>query len=255
MEYYTLIRHQSFVAALGSRNLPLRLVYAHILGYTLRKGAWQGDVKELATQIELPIQTVRDQLKTLTTMGLLTINGNTYTATVPDNTTTVLTDTRTVQNNTAAVQPQTPINYINKMERNEIIAHANMRDAQPKPSSFEEFLSAYQAKAGKWQIPDAVLRECQNLWADCPDWKKRMLITRVQDGTWFKPRIDWTISDFNPAPHNYNGDRSISTTDFENMIRTGQLVTAKWNGSWGKYTPADVTAFALESYVPPTKEK
>ena len=69
MEFYTLIRHQSFVAALGSRNLPLRLVYAHIVGYTLRKGAWQGDVKELAAQIELPIQTVRDQLKTLTTKG------------------------------------------------------------------------------------------------------------------------------------------------------------------------------------------
>ena len=131
------------------------------------------------------------------------------------------------------------------MKRNENIAHANMRDAQPKPSSFEEFLSAYQAKAGKWQIPESVLRECQNLWADCPNWKKRMLITRVQDGTWFKPRIDWTISDFNPAPHNYNGDRSISTTDFENMIRTGQLVTAKYNGSYGTYTRDEATLYEM----------
>lgn len=229
-------------------------VLAAITKCTLMGKGWYADYEALADALEFVVsaKTVNRAVKKLINLGAVEKRQNVLYA----KTNCPASETNCPQSGTNCPSPAPPIIKNNtSMKRNEIIAHANMRDAQPNPSSFEEFLSAYQAKAGKWQIPDAVLRECQNLWADCPDWKRKMLIARVQDGTWFKPRIDWTIGDFNPAPHNYNGDRSISTTDFENMIRTGQLVTAKWNGSWGKYTPDDVTAFALESYVPPTKEK
>ena len=237
MEYYTLLKHQEFVAALGTRNLPLRLVYGHLLGYTLRKGAWQGDVKELASQIELPIQTVRDQLKILTTKGLLAIDGNTYTAAVPQNTTTVLTDTRAVQNNTATVQPRTPINYINKMEINEKNARAQLRTAQPQNNpSFEKLFEAFTLRVGHIKLADNTRDECLCMWSNYPEWKRKMLLKQLQDGTWLKPRLDWLISDFNPQPTNYNGRELAKGVTYK---------TAKWQGSWGTYTLQDIQDFDL----------
>ena len=204
MEYYTLIRHQSFVAALGTRNLPLRLVYGHILGYTLRKGAWQGDVKELASQIELPIQTVRDQLKILTNKGLLTIDGNSYTAAVPQNTATVLTDTRAVPNNTATVQPQTPINYINKEMERDINARANMRDAIPQNPSFLDLKSLFLSKGGK--SSDINEPKALEAWNQATPIKRRRLLEAVQSGAHFKRCLDWLIADFpEPQPEFLSG--------------------------------------------------
>ena len=107
MTYHTLIRHQELVALLGTRNLQLRLVYAHIANYTQARGAWCGEVKELAAQLELPIQTVRDQLKVLTTKGLVMQDGNAYTAAVQNDTRAVQNDTGAVQNDTRAVQNDT----------------------------------------------------------------------------------------------------------------------------------------------------
>ncbi len=250
MEYYTLIRHQSLVAALGSRSLPLRLVYAHILGYTQRKGAWQGDVKELAAQIELPIQTVRDQLKTLTTMGLLTINGNTYTATVPDNTTTVLTDTRAVPNNTTVVQPQTPINYINKMKSNEIIARDTIATPDPKDqTSFERLLFFFRKRVGNFQLAESMREDCRNLWDHFPLWKRLRLFEVLNDPNgWFRPRLDWTLTAFNPQPVNLNG-----TAKGGEMLAAGQAKTARYNGSYGLYSLRDIEDFALP--LPPKEKK
>lgn len=250
MEYYTLIRHQSLVAALGSRSLPLRLVYAHILGYTQRKGAWQGDVKELATQIELPIQTVRDQLKTLTTKGLLTINGNTYTAAVPNNTTTVLTDTRAVQNNTAAVQPQTPINYINKMKSNEIIARDTIATPDPKDqTSFERLLFFFRKRVGNFQLAESMREDCRNLWDHFPLWKRLRFFEVLNDPNgWFRPRLDWTLTAFNPQPVNLNG-----TAKGGEMLAAGQAKTARYNGSYGLYSLRDIEDFALP--LPPKEKK
>ena len=62
MTYHTLIRHQELVALLGTRNLQLRLVYAHIANYTQAKGAWCGSQRDLAAQLELPVATVSNQL-------------------------------------------------------------------------------------------------------------------------------------------------------------------------------------------------
>jgi hypothetical protein len=214
MEYYTLIRHQSLVTALGSRSLPLRVVYAHILGYTQRKGEWQGDVKELAAQIELPIQTVRDQLKTLTTKGLLTINGNSYTATVPNNTTTVpnntaavQTDTRAVPNNTAAVQPQTPINYINKMKSNEIIARDTIATPNPLDQySFDRLENLFMKRTGTFQMAESVRNDSRSLWEQYPLWKRILLLEELTKPTGqVRPRLDWTLSAFNPQPKFLSG--------------------------------------------------
>lgn len=196
--YHTNIRHQELVRILGSRNLYLRLVYAHIANYTQVKGAWCGEVKELAAQLELPIQTVRDQLKTLTTMGLLTINGNTYTAAVPDNTTTVLTDTRTVQNNTAAVQNPAPIITSNnnmEVSSNSNNAQALAPDATMDNNRFDLFKNLYLS-----------INSDQTVWenyrfAAQKEWNSIEMTTAKQDRILraLEQKIpDWLLAKNNP---------------------------------------------------------
>lgn len=78
MTYHTNIRHQELVALLGTRNLYLRLVYAHIANYTQVKGAWCGTQRDLAAQLELPIATVSNQLTELIQKGHIVREANAY---------------------------------------------------------------------------------------------------------------------------------------------------------------------------------
>ena len=84
MTYHTNIRHQELVALLGTRNLYLRLVYAHIANYTQVKGAWCGSQRDLADQLELPIATVSNQLTELINRGLIVRDTNAYRSTHED---------------------------------------------------------------------------------------------------------------------------------------------------------------------------
>ena len=52
-EFFTSVRHQTAVRLLGTRNLYLRTVYCHVLGYTQAPGSWQGTHLEMAHQLEL----------------------------------------------------------------------------------------------------------------------------------------------------------------------------------------------------------
>ena len=207
MTYHTNIRHQELVRILGSRNLYLRLVYAHIANYTQVKGAWCGEVKELAAQLELPIQTVRDQLKILTTKGLVMQNGNTYTATVLPDTAPVQNNTAPVQNNTAPVQNPAPIINNEIMKSNEIIARDTI--ATPKPQdlySFERLEKLFMKRTGTYQMADSVREECRALWGQYPVWKRLLLLEELTKPTGqVRPRLDWTLSAFNPQPKFLSG--------------------------------------------------
>ena len=237
MDYRTNIWHQRVVAILGTQNPSLRIVYAHIANYTIARGAWCGSPKELAQQIELPLQTVRDQLKIVINKGLVNKNGNTYTATVlpntnpvQENTNAVPKNTNPVQNNTAAVQIPTLINEIKTMEINEKNARANMRDANPENNpSFDELLKAFKAKAGNYQIADSVLEDARRMWSSdqYSDWKRRLLIRRISEGKWLKSRFDWTVSDFDPKPEFLSG---IEQED--NWRANIPMVQVKVNGSY-----------------------
>lgn len=77
-EFFSILRHQSMVEVLGTRNANTRIVFAHIYGYTQKNGAWEGTQAELAEQIELPYNTVNDQIHKLIEKGLLRKEGNRY---------------------------------------------------------------------------------------------------------------------------------------------------------------------------------
>lgn len=77
-EFFTILRHQSMVEVLGTRNANTRIVFAHIYGYTQKNGVWEGTQAELAEQIELPYNTVNDQIHKLIEKGLLRKEGNRY---------------------------------------------------------------------------------------------------------------------------------------------------------------------------------
>ena len=214
MTYHTLIRHQELVALLGTRNLQLRLVYAHIANYTQARGAWCGEVKELAAQLELPIQTVRDQLKVLTTKGLVMQDGNAYTAAVQNDTRAVQNDTGAVQNDTRAVQNDTgavqnPAAIINneEMKRNEKYARETLATPDPKDEcSFNRLALLYMQRIGSFQMSEAVRNDSRAIWENFPLWKRLLMLKELAKPTGqVRPRLDWTLSAFNPQPEFLSG--------------------------------------------------
>ena len=232
MNYHTNIRHQELVALLGSRNLYLRLVYAHIDNYTKVKGAWCGSQRDLAAQLELPIATVSNQITELVTKGLIVREANMYRSRDEQK--------RSVdeQKRSSGEQNQPPIIENNNMERNEEIARAQIRTAQaPTPDSFEKLFEAFTLRVGKIQLADSMRDECLRMWSNYPEWKKKMLIARVTDGTWSKPRLDWLISDFDPKPYDYNRHE---------LPKDVVLKRARFNGKYGIFSAAEALEFGME---------
>ena len=196
MDYRTNIWHQRLVAILGSRNLYLRTVYAHIANYTVARGAWCGTQRELAAQLELPTATVNDQIDKLKTMGLVVQNGDSFVATklpntsaVQENTPAVQTNpsavqmrTGAVQKNTPTVQNPTPINEINMNETNLTHAPIVRDENQAESSNFKCFVEAFnRACNGRadWQNRAA---SCErDLWAPMPLVKKKAILRALAE--------------------------------------------------------------------------
>ena len=233
------------MALLGSRNLYLRLVYAHIDNYTKVKGAWCGSQRDLAAQLELPIATVSNQITELVTKGLIVREANTYRSR-DEQTCSAGEQKRSgdEQKRSAGEQNQPPIIENNNMERNEEIARAQIRTAQiPTPDSFEKLLKAYTLRVGDFRMADSTRDECLRMWSSdkYPEWKKKMLIAKVQSGEWMKPRLDWLIGDFEPKPHDYN---------HHELPKDMALVSAKFGGSYGIFSAEEAEEFGMENVKP-----
>ena len=229
MTYHTNIKHQELVAILGSRNLYLRLVYAHIANYTQVKGAWCGSQRDLAAQLELPIATVSNQLTELINRGLIVRDANTYRSAHEQKC------SAGEQIRSAHEQNTDPINYINKMKENEYIARAQLRTAQaPTPDSFELLFKAFTLRVGNIKLADSMRDDCQRMWSTFPDWKRKMLIDKVNSGEWIRPRFDWLIGDFNPQPEFRKGDEDED------------LVQVRYNGAYKICTRQTMEQFNLE---------
>ena len=252
MTYHTNIRHQETVALLGTRNLQLRVVYAHIANYTMAKGAWCGKRQKLADELEMERSVVSRKLDELITMGVVVADGDSYRAVNTEeraeSTTECAVSTEKRAENTekraVSTSPTPSINKINNMERNENIARAQIRTAQvPTPDSFEELLKAFTLRVGDFKMADSTRDECLRMWSSdkYPEWKKKMLIAKVQSGEWMKPRLDWLISDFDPKPYDYN---------HHELPKDVALVSAKFGGSYGIFSTAEADAFGMTEVKP-----
>ena len=264
MTYHTNIRHQETVALLGTRNLQLRVVYAHIANYTMAKGAWCGKRQKLAEELEMERSVISRKLDELITMGVVVADGDSYRA-VNTEERAVNTEERaestekraentekravstekraeSTEKRAESTSPTPPIykENIKEMEKENNYARAQRRTAQaPTLDSFDELLKAFTLRVGDMKLADSLRDECLRTWRSdqYPDWKKKMLIEKVQNGERMKPRLDWLLADFDPKPENWNG---------RELDRNTRYVTAKYNGRWGLYTKEDVEIFGLE---------
>ena len=126
------------------------------------------------------------------------------------------------------------------MERNENIARAQIRTAQvPTPDTFEKLVEAFTLRVGDFKMADSTRDECLRMWTSekYPEWKKKMLIAKVQSGEWMKPRLDWLIGDFDPKPYDYN---------HHELPKDTALKKARFNGKYGIFSAAEAEAFGME---------
>ena len=207
MTYHTLIRHQELVALLGTRNLQLRLVYAHIANYTQARGAWCGSKQKLADELEIERTVVSRKLEELTTRGLITVENDTYravcTAERAEN-----TDERaeSTEKRAESTENRAPINN-EEMKRNEKYARETLATPDPKDEcSFNRLTLLYMQRVGSFQMSEAVRNESRAIWENFPLWKRLLMLKELAKPTGqVRPRLDWTLSAFNPQPEFLSG--------------------------------------------------
>ena len=231
------------------QRLGLSLAECRIYGYiyglstsnrTEQKG-YKGSERALAERLGLSVGGTSDTLRVLIERGLIEKKDDVYTSVHSANE-SVHSANKSVH---SANSPVPPIKEINKeMERNNTIARETLATQDPKPFDlFNEFLSAYGASHNKGLQQGDLnqmaqnLRECRMLWDAKTPTEQRLLLLAVKEGKWSKPRLDWTISDYQvPEPTNYNGY----------SFPTGaQMVIAIYNGKGGIYTKADAELYNM----------
>lgn len=214
MTYHTLIRHQELVALLGTRNLQLRLVYAHIANYTQARGAWCGSKQKLADELEIERTVVSRKLEELTTRGLITVENDTYravcTAERAENTDERAESTEkraeSTEKRAESTENRAPINN-EEMKRNEKYARETLATPDPKDEcSFNRLTLLYMQRVGSFQMSEAVRNESRAIWENFPLWKRLLMLKELAKPTGqVRPRLDWTLSAFNPQPEFLSG--------------------------------------------------
>ena len=246
-------------------------VYAYIYGLTNAKNStvhgFNSSKRALATNLCLDPGAVKRILDTLVKMKLIVYVNNVWQAlpvNLPDSapdTTPVVSDTTpvvsdnigvvsgnigvvscnksVVSGNKSVVSGNTIYNKETYKEEKEINCSVRESLATPEqPSaSFDCLLSAFFAAGGKRPVPAECLRDSESMWNAVPPYKRQALIRALNNGTWLKPRLDWTISDFTmPEPTNYNGKDAPEGV---------QYVIALHNGCGGVYTLQDAQNYDM----------
>ena len=235
------IDHRLNAKALGL-NANEASVLAAITKCTQSGKGWYADLEALADALEFSVsaKTVSRAVKKLIEMGLVEKRQNVLYA----QTNCPQSETNCPKIGTNCPSPATPIITNNNMERNENIARAKMHDAkEPTPDSFEELLKAYTLRVGEIKLADSTRDECLRMWKSekYPEWKRKMLIARVQSGDWMNPRLDWLIGDFDPKPYDYN---------HHELPKDVALVSAKFGGSYGIFSAEEAESFGMTEVKP-----
>ena len=105
-------------------------------------------------------------------------------------------------------------------------------------SSFDKLINACKAHNDTIVMSGDILSTSRSLWAQLPECKQQQLLQAVEEGTWNKSRLDWTISDFKfREPTNYNG---------RPLPQGNEFFRAYYNGQRGLFTRQDVEAFKMQ---------
>ena len=105
-------------------------------------------------------------------------------------------------------------------------------------SSFDRLINACKAQNDTIVMSGDILSTSRSLWAQLPECKQQQLLQAVEEGTWNKSRLDWTISDFKfREPTNYNG---------RPLPQGNEFFRAYYNGQRGLFTRQDVEAFKMQ---------
>ena len=227
-----MIDHRLNAKALGL-NANEASVLAAITKCTQSGKGWYADLEALADALEFSVsaKTVSRAVKKLVELGLVEKRQNVLYA-----------KTNCPSTGTNCPSPAPLIINNNNMERNENIARAQIRTAQvPTPDTFEKLVEAFTLRVGNIKLADSTRDECLRMWSEMPEWKRKMLIAKIQDGSWIKPRLDWAIGDFDPKPTDYNR---------RELPKDMRLVSAKFNGKFGIFSTEEAKAFGMENLKP-----
>lgn len=232
-------------------------VYAYIYGLTNAKNStvhgFNSSKRALATNLCLDPGAVKRILDTLVKMKLIVYVNNVWRAlpvnhpdSAPDTTPVVSDNTPVVSDNTGVVSGNKNVVSGNTIYNKEIYKeekeiNCSVRESLATPeqpsSSFDCLLSAFFAAGGKRPVHAGCLRDSESMWNATPPYKQQALIRALNNGSWFKPRLDWTISDFSmPEPTNYNG---------KDMPEGVQYAIALYNGCGGVYTLQDARNYDM----------
>ena len=226
------IDHRLNAKALGL-NANEASVLAAITKCTQMGKGWYSDYAALAEALEFDVsaKTVSRAVKKLVELGLVEKRQNVLYA-----------KTNCPSSETNCPSPAPLIMNNNNMERSEKTARAQVRTAQvPTPDSFEKLVEAFTLRVGNIKLADSTRDECLRMWSDMPEWKRNMLIAKIQDGSWIKPRLDWAIGDFDPKPTDYNR---------RELPKDIRLVSAKFNGKFGIFSTEEAKTFGMENVKP-----
>lgn len=242
-EYFTRIRHQSAVQRLGTRDLYLRVIYSHILGFTQAEGYWQGTHLEMAGQLELTKSQITKSMNKLIGAGLVRKQGTNMYIAVGANSTTAGSDSTGTgsvgtENGSEGTLPNNPLNT-DSTDSTEACTHP--RDAPAgQDVSFPDFCNAYRAHGGK--ITAQQRTDSYDLWCGMSQQKRQAVMAELgnAEGFW-RSRPDWLLADYQlPPPKNYNGHPGIISA-----MRSQKLVCAQFRGQYGIYTLDDAKAFNM----------
>lgn len=239
-------------------------VYAYIYGLTNAKNStvhgFNSSKRALATNLCLDPGAVKRILDTLVKMKLIVYVNNVWralpvnhpdlatdtTPVAPDTTPVVSDNKSVVSDNTGVVSGNKNVVSGNTIYNKEIYKeekeiNCSVRESLATPeqpsSSFDCLLSAFFAAGGKRPVHAECLRDSESMWNATPPYKQQALIRALNNGSWFKPRLDWTISDFSmPEPTNYNG---------KDMPEGVQYAIALYNGCGGVYTLQDARNYDM----------
>ena len=229
---------------LDAKNLGLNANEASVLAAIakcsrLGKG-WYADYAALADalEFEVSVKTVSRAVRKLIKMELVEKRQNVLFA----GTNCPPAGTKCPSEGTNCPSPYNSIN--NNMKRNENIARDTIATPSPEDiPSFERLLKIYFRNKSRFQFDPKMEEECRQLWDAYEFWKRKMLLEQLfenREGV-RKPRLDWTLADFDPQPENMKG---------QPLEKDVKYRTAKWKGSWGMYSQKDIDDFCLE--VAPT---